>query len=168
MILYIIDKMVKKILEWREDYLNKIDWENKKVQNKWKNFSNRFWKKNLLDLFKSEQWKTNKISAKAIFYNNIQTKIKKQKNLLYFTTKTYKGLESLFLSFCDFYEEYQKRIAETLVSDHNLNKSRNDIQLKLKQTFLNKKSMLRSEERAYMDITDSWDVVAPWSKMDDN
>ena len=160
--------MVKKILEWREDYLNKIDWENKRVQYKWKKFSNRFWKKNLLDLFKSEQWKTNKISAKAIFYNNIQTKIKKHKNLLYFTTNTYKGLESLFLSFCDFYKNYQKKIAETLFADNNLNNTRDDTQVKLNFVFSDQHPMLRPSEKSYMDITSSGDVVAPWDRKEDD
>ena len=160
--------MVKKILEWREDYLKTIDWWDKKSQNRWKKFSIRFWKKNLLDLFKSEQWKINKISSKAVFYNNIQTKIKNHKNLLYFTTKTYKGLEFLFLSFCDFYEEYQKKITETLFADNNLNNTRDNTQVKLNFVFSDQHSMLRPSEKPYMDITSSGDVVAPWDRKEDD
>jgi hypothetical protein len=148
--------------DW-ENYL-KLD-KNQKVADNWKKFSDRFGKKNLLELFENGDkfLSLNNTNFKIAFEYNILFPLKKNKKLDFVKKGTYSSLMSLFSKFRYFLKDYKKNLHNNLLVDNNFNKLRNQEKNDIVKNFvlIPKEEQIMPYEKKYFKINEFGDVITP-------
>ncbi len=146
-----------------DDRENYLDSDEKIIYKKrWETASKRFWKENLIKLFKSwnRELKTSK-DFKRIFERSVVGKLLNKKNLLYIKSTTYKPLMSLFSKFGHFYKKYQESIKENIEANtFEWKEVQQKTQREIAESFDIKLST-NPREDDYMSIDDEWNILPP-------
>jgi hypothetical protein len=154
-----IDNYINK--EW-DNYINKdIIWGQK-----WKKMTQRFWKTELIELFKIWINKTKESQKFNREFKNIVIKgLLKKTWHANFKRTTYRNLMSLFSKFGHFYQKYPKILVENLKVDIDDWKENQTI---IKQDIIelfgdhdDNNTNINKWEKEYMRIDDEWNVLPP-------
>ena len=148
----------------------------------WKNLSKRFWQLKLFSMMYDAY--TNTYDKKKHYYNVVSrlvSKIKLSKWLDYINKPDYIKIQKIFKQFIGLFNNPERHLddVEKIIKQEELDKQKKKQKIKketnniIVETLKEEKteeyhSMVREKEKNKLDITSSWDVVAPWDRRDDD